>query len=982
MIVLDKKKTAETGEYLKKNLTSSTPDFETARDIARNVLGCTIQEPNTTQLGFYVPAAQNASLLQVEFLSPPPGYTAENIRKEGQVCRFTRTLVPVEQFGDFVFGSYTGVSIGTKTTLGSLYTLLYTTKNGTVHRIKDPLAQSMPLGVIAPPEVYDIRSMLENRKDLSYFSTYFKTIFPDGSYRARDIGSTLEIHVQTATSEGTLAALTRMYRSIGQKIQTAIDEGSGSSFEYLSPAEQNFVGYDSIELMPEVPQAERNSRGTGEFFTILQDGERELEVRLKKPNIQGWGYDVVIYGTAAVNPSLLETCRPDEFLEFIETLHTMPHKPIGLCLDSVLGHADFQGGQLLATYDKPSPSDDIKYTHSQYLKGSNMYGRDVNYGHPVIRAILLEMYRRKNNFGVDSIRVDGGQDFVQDIDPVTGLKIQDDDFLHSMSTVVQEIPRANDSPLIRRLDINIEDGRPWPDDLNWIYNSSYLCHVFDRYLPFGDRTKQWSPLIFAHNVHAKMKWFFTKWDKFKDVFKEGEHWIIGNSTHDNARYFYRMVSPRPAREYEAGMPFDDFYTDTLGSTLPETAQNALNNGALSAVNLGILPGSPMFFVNSTFRTPWLFFRDVDDEYDLKVVADEGGRFLQWYVDRDLYNQPDTFTRMKALGFTALESLTHGENGFLDVLFKKLSEVKTDSTMVMELYDDPTEHGAYENRESLRNHALSLHPSGTSLPQEEVQRRFTMAIEHLNNAKNQILKDQKNQNDQEKNGKISGNRAASILDKIQYLLDLGSSEPGLFNLLLEDSAARGEYNPAAWAMDPELLAVAPAPFNQNLTGDRLSAFAKDFMFDALEICNISRYAHGVDPQQARYNLDLRLFRQANPWLGGNPTNDIRKDFFNRNVVTNGAKHLGGWSDKGDIINANTIYYGWRTNPQETKQIFLIANMEGKPLDKLALRFLMHTDASWKVVVRSPGLEVPDSIDRSFVIRDFRNGQALILERDLM
>ncbi len=189
----------------------------------------------------------------------------------------------------------------------------------------------------------------------------------------------------------------------------------------------------------------------------------------------------------------------------------------------------------------------------------------------MVRATLLEMYRRKNDFGVDAIGVDGGQDFVRDVDELTGLKIQDDEFLNEMSTVVQEV-----AGITRRLDINIEDGRPWPEDLNWIYNSAYLCHVWERELPYGDRVKQWSPLIFAHNVLAKFKWFYTKWDRYKYVFKEGADWITGNSTHDNARYFYRMVSPTPGREYCPGR--------SLGESMTEVAHNGLDNAALTPLN--------------------------------------------------------------------------------------------------------------------------------------------------------------------------------------------------------------------------------------------------------------------------------------------------------------------------------------------------------------------------------------------------------------
>jgi len=102
----------------------------------------------------------------------------------------------------------------------------------------------------------------------------------------------------------------------------------------------------------------------------------------------------VIFGCSATDPSVLETLRPNELVEFIETLHNFPTGPIQVIYDIVYGHADNQGIELL---------------NGRFLKGPNMYGQDVNHQNPTVRGILLEMQRRKNNTGVDGIRVDGAQ---------------------------------------------------------------------------------------------------------------------------------------------------------------------------------------------------------------------------------------------------------------------------------------------------------------------------------------------------------------------------------------------------------------------------------------------------------------------------------------------------------------------------------------------------------------------------------------------
>jgi hypothetical protein len=54
----------------------------------------------------------------------------------------------------------------------------------------------------------------------------------------------------------------------------------------------------------------------------------DIKVTLKKPDTENWGYDIVIFGCSATDPSVLETLRPDELVEFIETLHNFPTGPI------------------------------------------------------------------------------------------------------------------------------------------------------------------------------------------------------------------------------------------------------------------------------------------------------------------------------------------------------------------------------------------------------------------------------------------------------------------------------------------------------------------------------------------------------------------------------------------------------------------------------------------------------------------------------
>jgi hypothetical protein len=155
-----------------------------------------------------------------------------------------------------------------------------------------------------------------------------------------------------------------------------------------------------------------------------------------------------------------------------------------------------------------------------------------------------------------------------------------------------------------------------------------------------------------------------------------------------------------------------------------------------------------------------------------------------------------------------------------------------------------------------------------------------------------------------------------------------------------------------------------------------------MHDARDVAKIHRYEDSVDPDRVRFNFNLRLFRQRNPWLLKNPTNDVQKDYFGRKLFINGAKDVGDWGDKGDVVKCNTIYYGWRTSPDGQKQVFLIANMEGQPIDRCPLNLFLNLAGTWKVVVCSPTLTgIPAQVDKTFVIENFKNGEALLLERTL-
>ena len=973
--------------------------YEAAKQITREYLGVRKIDLSLVLFGFWVPGLVNGDLkgkadqITLEIFTPLDPVDFRALKKnETATVTFQRDEVQLAAVDDYMIAVVENVSIGTKHRAGSFYWLRYH-EQGARYILRDPLVQSAPFGIYAPAEIFDIQEMLAGRKDMDYFRKFYKTIFPDGTYRAKDVGAHLEIHPETATEAGTIEALTQRYRDIGRTIQANLDAGKEEIYDGLSPADMNFIGFDSIELTPEVPPAEREAvkSETGEFFQIVGEQDGNVQITLKRPDISNWGYDTSVLGSAAINPSILATLRPDEFLEFIETIHTMPGKPIQLCIDSVLGHCDFQGARLLETFDQVSDDrSNLKYINSKYLRGPNMYGRDIDFSEPHVKAILLELLIRKLNFGYDCVRVDGAQDFILEMDEETGLRIQEDEFLNEMANVIQDI-----NGLKRRLDFNLEDGRPWPDDLNWLYNSKYLDHCIERTLPFGDRVKQWSPIIFAHNVHGKYKWFMNKWDRFVEVFRYGENWITGHSNHDNARYFYRLVKMKPGSEYREGEAFDDYYNDQLGKTMTDVAHNTMDHNALTALSLGFLPGNPMFLLNALFHTPWLFLRDIDDTYDVKIVAEEGSRFFTWYVNEELYQQPDNFQRLKALGFLNYAQLVtepkrkKEQPAFMDFLFELCQSMKTDALMARFLFDDPDDAGGYVNAEVLKAAYTGIAQASTVEQQahlaflnsrieadpRESARRVKAARKLMRKSLRFLLRDRES---------APEDLIAQIISQIEKLEFLATLDEHELALMLEDADYRNEYNVATWAENERLNAVAPEAMQEHgrLTAARLKTFSKAFMLDARDAAKVHKYEDSVDPKQAQFNFDLRLFRQRNPWLLKNPTNDVQKDYFARKLFINGAKDLGDWGDKGDVVKCNTIYYGWRTSPDGKKQVFLIANMEGKPLERCPLNLFLNLSGTWDVVVHSPSMqEIPRQLDKTFVIENFKNGEALLLERKL-
>lgn len=557
------------------------------------------------ELGFWAPELLDRRVpdgdIFIEVLEPQEDI---HLSVSRQNLAMKRHLVPTARCEGFVFASVEGMRAGTRDVIGSFYALSWRDDDGAWHRILDPLAHSLPFGVFAPAEYYDLQAMQDARADKAYFQA-----LPDGDpVKIGPPVNILQLHPGTATAGGTLASLARRFEHLAERVRNDLP---------LEPADRIFMGYDSVQLMPVEPTTVFET-GSGFWTETPVEGEDDaVSVELHRPNTTNWGYDVVLAGMATVNPAILETGRPDELVDVIAALHNFPGSPKKLVLDVVFGHSDNQG---------------LKALNYHYFAGPNMYGQNINYRHGIVRAVLLEMQRRKADFGVDGIRVDGAQDFTWWNQESERLE-HDDAYLQEMSDVVQEVAGRRYRPWFV-----FEDGRPWPQE-DWELSSSYRA-VIEKQRDHD--VFQWGPLTFAHNTPFIYTFWLSKWWRIKEIMEIGSNWISGCANHDTLR---RGTQINPKLNVNT----------RLGDTHMEILDKAYDNPAVSLITYCAFPGVPMDFVNASARASWGFIRNQDDQYGVKVVAEEAIS-LKWQVDEYAYSTPMAFRRLKDMGFETREDL--------------------------------------------------------------------------------------------------------------------------------------------------------------------------------------------------------------------------------------------------------------------------------------------------------------------------------------
>lgn len=600
--LLNQKKTDELCLFIQEQLTEGL-SHERAKILAEH-LGAHVHGDSTGFCVWY-PGLQHYKSIFIELFQPVSELVYD---KPDQHCSMNYFRLPATRTGDFIVAVADGITAGNETSFGTFYQFIVINHDDSKLIIRDPLAWSLPYGISAPAEVYDVKSVLQNRQDSLYYKKLDRTFRDMDDHRIPPSTNLLEIHTGTSTMEGTLQELALRFKQTGLNLANELP---------LSPDQRHLAGFDGIELMPIEPVVEHPENHR--FWNPIQEPKHdtaELTIHLRKPNVTNWGYDIPVFGASAINPSILTTGRPHELLKLIEILHNFPARPIKIVLDVVFGHADKQAVTLLP---------------AEFFAGENMYGLNVNFKHPFVRAIILEMLKRKLCWGIDGLRIDASHD-ITCYDPKTDSVYIDDEFLRQISSIEAESAGVRFKPWMI-----FEDARPWPRE-DWELACTYRDVTMQQKHPY-----QWGPLIFAYNNPYTFTFWVSKWWRIKEQGVYGNKWITGYANHDT---FRRGTQSDPSKVN---------INHLLGNSLKMVMENAYNNPSATLLMNGFLPGVPMDFLHAVAGTPWTFFRNTDREFAAKVVSEEA-HFTEWQLTSIEYRNSRFFKNIKNLGFTTLPGL--------------------------------------------------------------------------------------------------------------------------------------------------------------------------------------------------------------------------------------------------------------------------------------------------------------------------------------
>ncbi|MFO8043528.1 MAG: glucosylglycerol hydrolase, partial [Alkalispirochaeta sp.] len=147
---------------------------DTAFDAARTIVATLGARPTAegAVFGFWTPELVEEEIpesqVYLELFIP---HGPVDLTTAEQNLTFQRYLLATSRSGEYTWSAVREVPVGTRERLGALYRLIFTDQSGTVRRIGDPLAASLPFGAAAPAELYDMERLLASRKGSAHFTS-------------------------------------------------------------------------------------------------------------------------------------------------------------------------------------------------------------------------------------------------------------------------------------------------------------------------------------------------------------------------------------------------------------------------------------------------------------------------------------------------------------------------------------------------------------------------------------------------------------------------------------------------------------------------------------------------------------------------------------------------------------------------------------------------------------------------------------------
>jgi hypothetical protein len=153
-------------------------------------------------------------------------------------------------------------------------------------------------------------------------------------------------------------------------------------------------------------------------------------------------------------------------------------------------------------------------------------------------------------------------------------------------------------------------------------------------------------------------------------------------------------------------------------------------------------------------------------------------------------------------------------------------------------------------------------------------------------------------------------------------------------------------------------VQPSLALQDISVAGLKAFARAFMDDVHDYCNVWRFEDALDPKRTAYNLAVRNFRAERRWLIQNLRDGEVLDYLHPS-------------------DGSALFYGLRVAPDGSEEVLFVANMEGAPRTlTLADLPLAVAKDGWQVALKTPYLEQDIMLGAPLTLED---SQGVVLVR---